>query len=178
MRVYLRDGSPQTILRAATLRQNLQIKLSTSPVTVHWHRANQPQRRSCNARRLAGWPLCCQFLTLNFLVTMVDTLNTETHSSKERAEFSFEKSDVKRICYCKQRMKSKVSLSSDCVKTKLWKPCTSFAWHLHSWCGLVWCRTLRDKSLVWLDSGIKRHGASGNRTPDVPLSRRTPFPLS
>ena len=31
MRVYLRDGSAQTILRAATLRQKLQIKLSTSP---------------------------------------------------------------------------------------------------------------------------------------------------
>ena len=31
MQVYLRDGSPQTILRAATLRQKLQIQLSTSP---------------------------------------------------------------------------------------------------------------------------------------------------
>ena len=31
MRVYLRDGSAQTILRAATLRQKLQIQLSISP---------------------------------------------------------------------------------------------------------------------------------------------------
>ena len=31
MRVYLRDESAQTILRAATLRQKLQIKLSISP---------------------------------------------------------------------------------------------------------------------------------------------------
>ena len=31
MRVYLRDGSAQTIVRAATLRQKLQIQLSTSP---------------------------------------------------------------------------------------------------------------------------------------------------
>ena len=31
MLVYLRDGSAQTILRAATLRRKLQIKLSTSP---------------------------------------------------------------------------------------------------------------------------------------------------
>ena len=31
MRVYLRDGSAQTIIRAATLRQKLQIKLSISP---------------------------------------------------------------------------------------------------------------------------------------------------
>ena len=31
MLVYLRDGSAQTILRAATLRQKLQIQLSTSP---------------------------------------------------------------------------------------------------------------------------------------------------
>ena len=31
MLVYLRDGSVQTILRAATLRYKLQIQLSTSP---------------------------------------------------------------------------------------------------------------------------------------------------
>ena len=31
MLVYLRDGSAQTNLRAATLRQKLQIKRSTSP---------------------------------------------------------------------------------------------------------------------------------------------------
>ena len=31
MRVYLRDRSAQTILRAATLRQKLQIQLSISP---------------------------------------------------------------------------------------------------------------------------------------------------
>ena len=31
MLVYLRDGSAQTIVRAATLKQKLQIKLSTSP---------------------------------------------------------------------------------------------------------------------------------------------------
>ena len=31
MLVYLRDGSARKIVRAATLRQNLQIKLSTSP---------------------------------------------------------------------------------------------------------------------------------------------------
>ena len=31
MPLYLRDGSAQTILRAATLRQKLQIQLSTSP---------------------------------------------------------------------------------------------------------------------------------------------------
>ena len=30
MQVYLRDGSAQTIVRAATLRKKLQIKLSTS----------------------------------------------------------------------------------------------------------------------------------------------------
>ena len=40
-------------------------------------------------------------------------------------------------------MKSKLSLSSECVETKLCKPCTSFTWHLHSWCGMVWYKTLR-----------------------------------
>ena len=33
---------------------------------------------------------------------------------KEMAEFSFENADVKSICYCKQRMKSKLSLFLEC----------------------------------------------------------------
>ena len=49
MLVYLRDGSAQTILRAASLRQMLQINLSTSP-TVYWHEADQSQRWPYNAR--------------------------------------------------------------------------------------------------------------------------------
>ena len=80
-------------------------------------------------------------LTLNFLVAVVETLNTKTHSSKEIGEFSFENADVESICYCKQRMKGKLSLSSECVKTKLCKLYTSFTSHLHSWCGMVWYRT-------------------------------------
>ena len=42
-------------------------------------------------------------------------------------------------------MKSKLSLSSECVEMKLCKPLTSFASHLHSLCGIVWYRTLRVK---------------------------------
>ena len=76
-------------------------------------------------------------------MAVVKTINTKTHSSKEIAEFSFKNADDKNICYCKQRMKSKLSLSSECVETKLCKPCTSFTSHLHSWCGVVWHRTLR-----------------------------------
>ena len=53
MLVYLRDGSAQTILRAATLRQKLQAKLSIS-VTVYWHLVNQSQHWLFNDRRLAG----------------------------------------------------------------------------------------------------------------------------
>ena len=87
------------------------------------------------------------YLTLNFLVAVLNTLNTNTHSSKEKAEFSFENADVKSICYCKQWSKSKLSLSSRCVATKLCKPCTSFTAHLHSSCGMVWYMTLRLKSL-------------------------------
>ena len=45
-------------------------------------------------------------LTLNFQVAVVNTLN----SSKEITELSFENADAKSICYCKQRMKSKLSL--------------------------------------------------------------------
>ena len=62
-------------------------------------------------------------LTLNFLVAMVNTLNTKTHSSKtKKAEFSFQSAHVKSSCYCKQRMKSKLSLPLECVETKLCKP--------------------------------------------------------
>ena len=84
-------------------------------------------------------------LTLNLLVAVVHTLNIKTHSSREIAEFSFENADVKSICYCKQRMEIKLSLSSECVETKLCRPCTSFTSHLNSSCGMVWYRTLRVK---------------------------------
>ena len=76
---------------------------------------------------------------------MVNTLNTKTHSSKGIAEFSFENAGVKSICYCKERMKSKLSLSSECVEMKLCKLYISFTSHLHSSCGMVWYRTLRVK---------------------------------
>ena len=33
------------------------------PVTVYWHPADQSQRWPYDARRLAGWPLECQFLS-------------------------------------------------------------------------------------------------------------------
>ena len=75
----------------------------------------------------------------------MNTLNTETHSSKEIAEFSFEDADIKSIFYCKERIKSKLSLSSECVKTKLCKPRMSFTSHQHSSCGMMWYRTLRVK---------------------------------
>ena len=75
----------------------------------------------------------------------MNTLNTKTHSSKEIAEFCFENADVKSICYCKQRREGTLSLSSECVETKLCKPCTSFISHLHGSCGKVWYRTLRMK---------------------------------
>ena len=78
-------------------------------------------------------------LTLNFLVAVVSTSNTKTHSCKEKAEFSFENENVRSICYCKQRMKSKLSLSSECVKTKLCKLCTSF---LLTPTQLVWNRVV------------------------------------
>ena len=38
---------------------------------------------------------------------------------------------------------SKLSLSSECVDTKLCKPCTSFTSHLHSSCRMVWHSALR-----------------------------------
>ena len=46
------------------------------------------------------------FLAVDFLVAVVNTLN----SSKEISELFFENADVERICYCNQRMRSKLSL--------------------------------------------------------------------
>ena len=63
-----------------------------------------------------------QILTPDFLVAVVNSLSTKTHSSNEMTEFCFENVDAKSICYCKQRMKSTLSLSSECVETKLCKP--------------------------------------------------------
>ena len=60
-------------------------------------------------------------LTLHFLVAVVNTVNTKTHSSEETAEFSFENGYIKSMCYCKQRVKSKLSVSSECVEMKLCK---------------------------------------------------------
>ena len=84
----------------------------------------------------------------------MNTLNTKTRSSKEIAEFSFKNADVKSICYCKQRMdgiRYTVTLS-ECVETKLCKPCTSFISHLHGSCGMMWYRTLRVKLKRWSHS--------------------------
>ena len=91
-------------------------------------------------------------VAINFLVAVVNTLSTKTHSSKEIAEFSSENADAKSICYCKQTVKSKLSLSTECVETKLCKPCTFFTSYLHSLCGMVWYRTSRVKKkteCVW-----------------------------
>ena len=95
---------------------------------------------------LSGELVCGIFcLTLKFLVAVMNTLDTKTRSSIETAEFSFENGEVKSICYCKKRMKTKLSLLSQCIRTKLCKPCTSLTWYLHSLCGMVWYRTLRAK---------------------------------
>ena len=90
----------------------------------------------------------CRLLTLTILVAVVNTVHTKTHSSKEIAEFCFENADVKSICYRKQRLKSKLSLSSECVQTKLCKLCTSFTSHLHSSCGMLGYRTSRLKAKI------------------------------
>ena len=74
-------------------------------------------------------------LTFNFLVAVVNTLN----SSKEISEISFENADVKNICYCKQRMKSKLSLFQT-----VWKRSSVSRAHLSphtytarvEWCGI------------------------------------------
>ena len=76
------------------------------------------------------------------LYILVNSLNTKTHSSKQLAGFCFENAAVKSICNCKQSMESTLQLSSECIKTKLCKRCTSFTSHPNSLCGMVWYRTL------------------------------------
>ena len=75
----------------------------------------------------------------------MNTLNTQTHSCKEMTEFYFENAQVKSISNCKQREKSKLSLPSECVQTKLCKPNTYFTSHLYSLCGMMRYKTLRVK---------------------------------
>ena len=50
---------------------------------------------------------------------------------------------LKAFVIAKQKMKTKLSLLSECVESKLCEPCTSFTRHVHSSCGMVWYRTLR-----------------------------------
>ena len=54
MLVYLRDGSAQTVLRAATLRQKLQIRLSTSP-SHSIPTPGQPVPAMTLRRQAPGW---------------------------------------------------------------------------------------------------------------------------
>ena len=100
----------------------------------------------------------------------MNTLNTQTHSSKEIAEFCFENADVKSFCYRKQRLKSKLSLSSECVETKLCKLCTSFTSHLHSSCGMLWYRTSRVKG-VRQSAGAPRFKSRPSHASDVQTLR-------
>ena len=94
-----------------------------------------------------------QGLTLFIPVAVVNSWNTKTHSSKKMTGFCFENADVRSICYCKQRVKSTPSFSSECVETKLYKLCTSFTSHPCSLCGMVWYRTFRVKATtVYLNS--------------------------
>ena len=78
-------------------------------------------------------------------VKWLNSLSKMQMRAREVAEFSFENADVRSICHCKQKMKSKLELSSECDETKLCKPGTSLTSHLHSSCGMVWHRTLRLK---------------------------------
>ena len=58
MLVYLRDGSAQTVVRAATLRWKLQIKLSTSQ-----HTDTGPTSRSADPITPGAWQDHCSILT-------------------------------------------------------------------------------------------------------------------
>ena len=100
----------------------------------------------------------------------MNTLNTETHSSKEIAEFSLENADIESIFMCKERIKSKLSLSSECVETKICKPRTPFTSHRHCWCGMVWYRALRVKQPV---KNTERNTELITRSPDKGLVELT-----
>ena len=60
---YIRDGSAQIIVHTATLTQKLQIKLSVSPSRGILTPGRLVPALTYNARRLAGQPLECQFLS-------------------------------------------------------------------------------------------------------------------
>ena len=60
-------------------------------------------------------------IALNFLVAVVNSFNTKTHSSKEMTEFCFENAHDKSICCCKERVKSTLSLFSRMCRTEALK---------------------------------------------------------
>ena len=75
----------------------------------------------------------------------MNSVNTKTHSAKDMVQISSKMQMLKAFVVAKQRTKSKLLLFSECVETKLCKPCTSFTSHLHSSCGMMWYSTLRVK---------------------------------
>ena len=59
--IDLRDGSAQTIYVLPHWDRSCRSNFPSHTLTVYWHRADQSQRWSCNARRLVGQPLEGQF---------------------------------------------------------------------------------------------------------------------
>ena len=143
------------------IKNNLRIHPTSSIYAtnaVSWKQTSLQQKEQSSIKQWTSK------LIVNFLVAVVNTLNTQTHSCKEMAEFCFENAQVESISYCKQRMQIKLSLSSDGVETRLCKSNTIFrhtVTHLHSSCGMVWYRTLRvEKGMVkaretWIEERCK-----------------------
>ena len=94
-------------------------------------------------------------LTLNFMVAVVNSLNTKAHSSKEMTEFCFENADVKSIFHRTQMVKNTLSLSSECMEMKIYKLCSSFTSHPRTacveWCGTGHLKFLSCKTQRWTD---------------------------
>ena len=76
----------------------------------------------------------CVLLTLNFLVAVVNTLNTQTHSCKEVAEFWFE---VKSISYCNRGRKANCRFLQNVLKRSFVSH-TRLSLHTYTAC-VEWC---------------------------------------
>ena len=115
MLVYLRDGSAQTILGTATLRQKLQIKLSTLPSQYSDTGPTSPSAESImsGAWQNSHW-------SANFEVTGLKRIGVKTSAQCPCGEADQTSEHYLQSCSLHQQARQQIWPTCVSLKTKLW----------------------------------------------------------
>ena len=148
-KIYRMDWWSKTLCMLSHWNRSCMSNLLSHPVTIYWHRANQFWNRSCNARRPPR------------LLLVVGCLTSQQHASVSQG----------RICsnnFTCYRIETEVAdwtfylIQSQYTDTRPTSPSADFITPLE--CQFV---------SLWYGPTRKHPVASGIRTPDHPLSRRS-----